>query len=146
MEGTNQPGGTRRRWGRSAAVLAAGLLVGGVLVGSLSASAASSSSSKSSGSSSASSSSSDTRSPSAPMVKHGPGETLLTGTTAQKVRAAALDAVPGGTIIRVETDSNGSPYEAHVRKSDGSEVTVKVNESFKVTDIEAHDAPSAPSA
>jgi len=80
------------------------------------------------------------------MVKHGPGETLLTGTTAQKVRAAALDAVPGGTIIRVETDSNGSPYEAHVRKSDGSEVTVKVNESFKVTDIEAHDAPSAPSA
>jgi hypothetical protein len=42
-------------------------------------------------------------------------------------------AVPGGTIIRVETDSEGSPYEAHVRKTDGSVVTVKVDKDFKVT-------------
>ena len=65
---------------------------------------------------------------------HGPNETLLTGTTASKVKAAALAAVPGGTVIRVETDSDGSPYEAHVRKSDGSFVTVKIDKSFKVTD------------
>ena len=55
-------------------------------------------------------------------MTNGPGETLLTGTTADKVKAAALAAVPGGTIIRVETDSAGSPYEAHVTKADGSEV------------------------
>ncbi|MGH2597468.1 MAG: PepSY domain-containing protein [Actinomycetota bacterium] len=67
-------------------------------------------------------------------MTHGPGETLLTGTTADKVEAAALDAVPGGTIIRVETDSDGSPYEAHVEKADGSDVTVKVDASFTVTD------------
>jgi hypothetical protein len=66
-------------------------------------------------------------------MTHGPGETLLTGTAADKVKAAALAAVPGATIIRVETDSAGSPYEAHVTKSDGTQVTVKVDANFKVT-------------
>jgi ABC-type transport system substrate-binding protein len=63
-------------------------------------------------------------------------ETLLTGDTATKVKAAALAAVPGGTIQRVETDAEGSPYEAHMTKADGSQVTVKVDASFKVTGIE----------
>jgi len=71
------------------------------------------------------------------VLDHGPGETLLTGTTAEKVKAAAQAAVPGGTIIRVETDSAGSPYEAHMRKSDGTEVTVKISSSFKVTSTES---------
>jgi hypothetical protein len=66
-------------------------------------------------------------------VSHGPGETLLTGSSADRVRAAALAAVPGATILRVETDSAGSPYEAHLRKADGSYVTVKVNTSFAAT-------------
>lgn len=66
-------------------------------------------------------------------VAHGPGETLLTGTTAAKVKAAALAAVPGSTVIRVETDSAGSPYEAHLKKADGTEVTVKVDKNFTVT-------------
>lgn len=70
-------------------------------------------------------------------VAHGPGETLLTGATADKVKAAALAAVPNGTIIRVETDSQGSPYEAHVKKADGTYVTVKVDSSFKVTTTES---------
>src|SRR5262249_18819363 len=69
-------------------------------------------------------------------MTHGPNETLLTGTTAEKVKAAALKAVPGATVIRVETDNEGSPYEAHLRKSDGSEVTVKVDKNFKVTATE----------
>ena len=69
-------------------------------------------------------------------VAHGPDETLLTGATASKVVAAAKAAEPGATIIRVETDSEGSPYEAHMKKSDGSYVTVKVDDSFKVTNTE----------
>jgi hypothetical protein len=68
---------------------------------------------------------------------HGPGETLLTGDTAAKVKAAALAAVPGGTIIRVETDSGGAVYEAHMKKADGTEVTVKFDANFKVTATEA---------
>jgi|SRR5438067_516054 len=69
-------------------------------------------------------------------LPNGPGETVLTGDTASKVSAAALAAVPGGTIVRVETDSAGSPYEAHVKKSDGTYVTVKLDSSFNVTGIE----------
>jgi hypothetical protein len=42
--------------------------------------------------------------------------------------------VPGATVLRVETDSEGSPYEAHMQKSDGSIVTVKVDSNFKVTE------------
>ena len=69
-------------------------------------------------------------------LSHGPGETLLTGTTADKVKAAALAAEPGATIIRVETDSAGSPYEAHMTKADGTQITVKIDASFKVTSVE----------
>ncbi|MBA2752545.1 MAG: hypothetical protein H0U41_10015 [Actinobacteria bacterium] len=61
---------------------------------------------------------------------------MLTGDTAEKVKAAALAAVPGGTVERVENDAEGSPYEAHVVKPDGSHVTVKVDSQFKVTATE----------
>jgi uncharacterized membrane protein YkoI len=69
-------------------------------------------------------------------MANGPGETLLTGTTADQVKAAALAAVPGATVIRVETDSAGSPYEAHLTKADSTQVTVKVDANFKVTATE----------
>ncbi|HEY4411048.1 MAG TPA: hypothetical protein VGO87_14310 [Acidimicrobiia bacterium] len=68
--------------------------------------------------------------------QNGTTEVLLTGDTAEKVKAAALAAVPGGTIERVETDAEGSPYEAHMTKSDGSHVTVKVDSNFTVTNVE----------
>jgi hypothetical protein len=63
-------------------------------------------------------------------------EKLLTGTTADKAKAAALAAVPGATIERVENDAEGAVYEAHMVKSDGSHVTVKMDANFKVTGIE----------
>jgi hypothetical protein len=129
MEERSSPDPPRRRWGRAAALIGTGVIAGGIVAGTLSAGAASSSSSSTSGSTTAAASE----------PRHGPGETLLTGTTAQKVRAAALAAVPGGTIIRVETDSDGSPYEAHMTKADGSKVTVKVDKAFKVTSVEAWD-------
>jgi hypothetical protein len=65
---------------------------------------------------------------------NGKTEALLTGDTATKVAAAAKAKVPGGTIERVENDADtGSPYEAHVRKADGSEIIVYVDKSFNVT-------------
>ena len=82
------------------------------------------------------SSGSTARPPDPAKLSHGPGETVLTGETASKVKAAALDKVSGATVLRVETDSEGSPYEAHLRKSDGSEVTVKINKQFEVTAVE----------
>jgi len=67
---------------------------------------------------------------------NGQREQPLNGDVATKVRAAALAKVDGGTIERVETDADhGSPYEAHVRKSDGTELEVLVNKSFEVTAV-----------
>jgi hypothetical protein len=67
---------------------------------------------------------------------NGQREQPLSGDVASKVRAAALAKVDGGTIERVETDADhGSPYEAHVRKSDGTELEVLVNKSFEVTAV-----------
>lgn len=67
---------------------------------------------------------------------NGQRERALSGDVADKVRAAALAKVDGGTIERVETDADhGSPYEAHVRKSDGTELEVLVNKSFEVTAV-----------
>jgi uncharacterized membrane protein YkoI len=66
---------------------------------------------------------------------NGKTEALLTGDTAAKVKAAALAKVPG-TVERVETDADhGSPYEAHIRKADGTEVEVLVNSGFTVTAV-----------
>ena len=67
---------------------------------------------------------------------NGVKEELLTGDTAEKLKAAALAAVPGGTIQRVENDAEGSPYEAHMTKADGSQVTVKVDGNFNSTSVE----------
>ena len=65
-------------------------------------------------------------------------ETLLTGDAASRVSAAALAKVPGGTIERVETDADGNAkYEAHMTRSDGSRVTVYVNQSFDVVSVES---------
>ena len=68
--------------------------------------------------------------------QNGVTEVLLTGDTADKVKAAALAAVPGGTVERAENDAEGSPYEAHMTKADGSHVTVKVDSNFTVTSVE----------
>ena len=66
-------------------------------------------------------------------MTHGPGETLLTGTQLQQATAAASAAVPGATVIRAETNSSGDyPYEVHLSKSDGTDVTVELDSNFKV--------------
>ena len=61
-----------------------------------------------------------------------PDEHLLSGTTADKVRAAALAKYPKATIQRVETDSEGV-YEAHIVTSDGQQLIVQVGKDFTVT-------------
>ncbi len=64
-------------------------------------------------------------------------ETLLTGDNLTKVTAAARAKVPGGTIIRVETDADGNAaYEAHMTNAAGEEVTVYVDKSFNVVSVE----------
>jgi hypothetical protein len=66
---------------------------------------------------------------------NGKTEKPLSGSTASKVRAAALAKV-SGTVERVETNVDSSaPYEAHIRKADGTEVEVQVTKDFKVAAV-----------
>ena len=68
---------------------------------------------------------------------NGKTEVLLTGDTAAKVRAAALAKV-SGTVERVETNVDSSaPYEAHIKKADGTEVEVQVNSDYTIAAVNA---------
>jgi hypothetical protein len=59
-------------------------------------------------------------------------ETPLTGDALAKVTAIAKEKVPGGTIVRVETDADGNAtYEAHMTRADGTPVTVYVDSGFQ---------------
>ena len=70
-------------------------------------------------------------------MANGKTEALLSGDTAAKVKAAALAKV-SGTVQRVETNVDSSaPYEAHILKSDGTEVEVQVNGDFTVAAVNA---------
>lgn len=123
---------------RVAGLFAAGALAGGILAGTVGASAATTSTTTTP------SYGAQTGAPSGSVPAATPdgrggghaGETVLTGTQAQKATAAALAAVPGGTVQRVETDSGDATYEAHMTKSDGTQVTVKFDKSLKVTAVE----------
>jgi hypothetical protein len=65
-------------------------------------------------------------------------ETPLTGDALAKVTQLAKAKVPGGTIVRVETDADGhAAYEAHMVKADGTPATVYVNKQFAVVSVES---------
>ena len=73
---------------------------------------------------------------------NGRTEAALPADVAAKVKAAAEAKVSGGTVERVETDvDHGSPYEAHVRKADGTELEVLVNKDFQVTAVNTMQHP-----
>ena len=119
------------------ALVLVGAGVGGMAAGTLSAGAATGDSSTSS----------STASPSAPQQLDPsksvrPDEHLLTGTTAQKVRDAALAKYPNATIQRVETDSDGV-YEAHIVTAAGDELIVQVGKDFSVTGTQTGGGPAA---
>jgi hypothetical protein len=52
------------------------------------------------------------------------------------LKAAALKAVPGGTVVRIETDSGDAAYEAHMTKADGTVVTVKFDANKALVGVE----------
>ena len=108
------------------ALLLAGIGVGGMAAGTLSAGAATGDSSTSSTATPAPPQQLD------PSKSIRPDEELLTGSTAQKVRDAALAKYPNATIQRVETDSDGV-YEAHIVTAAGDELIVQVGKDFTVT-------------
>jgi hypothetical protein len=134
----SQPTRNRRR-----AALTVGLLAAGVAAGAISATAIEASAESGSGSQSAVTTASS--SPGAPNQppKGARGsapvrsdEKSLSASTSATLKAAALKAVPGGTVYRVETDAGDAAYEAHMTKADGSPVTVKFDKNLKVLKVE----------
>jgi hypothetical protein len=135
MSDSTNTRGRKKRWAGAVGLLAAGVITGGVLASALSASA---STSAASGSTASSASSGDARAP-------GPGgaqpirsdEKSVSSATAAALRAAALKAVAGGTVNRIETDAGDGVYEVHMTKAGGSLVTVKFDKNLKVTKVES---------
>jgi hypothetical protein len=125
------PTGRKRlvKWLAAAGLLAAGLIGGGILGSTLSASA--------DPTATPSGSSTSTRTPdpdsSTPVRSD---EQAVSSALEAELKAAALKAVPGGTVIRVETDAGDAEYEAHMRKADGTLVTVKFDASKAVIGVE----------
>jgi hypothetical protein len=128
---------TRRRWSPERAVVLAALAFG-VAAGTY-------------GVANAATGSSSGQSPAAappksqqPWGRQRSDETPLTGDALARVTQLAKAKVPGGTIVRVETDADGhSAYEAHMVKADGTPVTVYVNKQFEVVSVESG-MPSPP--
>jgi hypothetical protein len=124
---STEPTNPRPRLGWALALVASGVVAGGIVAATLPA-----------GAQSTPSPSTTAPAPGAADGTHQQraGETLLTGDNAAKAKAAALKAVPGATIERLETDADGAVYEAHIVKSDGTRATVKFDKNFAVTGIE----------
>ena len=133
---------------RATALLVAGVVGGGVLAGTLSATAATGTGTTTTTPPAAAGYGAPSGAPAGALGgqagSRGPGgaqpvrsdEKLVTGADLTTLKAAALKAVPGGTVVRVETDSGDATYEAHMRKADGSLVTVKFDKNLAVTSVE----------
>jgi hypothetical protein len=71
----------------------------------------------------------------------GDSEEQVTGPSAEKAKAAALDAVGGGTVLEVERqDGDGAGvYEVEVQRPDGSQVEVHVSGQYDSVGTAADD-------
>jgi uncharacterized membrane protein YkoI len=118
---------------RSSRVKAFALLGGGLTAGVIGATAIGASAQDTSTTGTGTLSTTSSSTPPDNSSRPGNGETTVTGTKAATLKAAALKQVPGGTVERISTDTDhaGAAYEVHVRKSDGSEVTVLFDANLK---------------
>jgi hypothetical protein len=129
-------GSRSKRWAGAAGLLAAGAISGGVLASTLSASASSSASTAAASTMSSPAGQSRTPGPGGAQPVR-PDEKGVPSTTAATLRAAALKAVPDATVYRIETDAGDGAYEVHMKKTDGSLVTVKFGKNLTVTKVES---------
>jgi hypothetical protein len=72
-------------------------------------------------------------------VATGGDEQALTGRAHDRATAAALDHVGEGTVTETEAGDGGAAYEVEIRRSNGSQVEVQLDRSFKVVGTEIDD-------
>ena len=142
--GTSQPPRGRRGLLIGGGLLATGVITGAIIGGTVLSSAASSSPSPTAPSSSSSSAPGANGAPNRQSPPFRGDEKAVSADVAAKLEAAALKAVPGGTVYRVETDGDGDAYEAHMTRADGSPVTVKFDANFAVTEVQEGMGPGGP--
>ena len=66
-----------------------------------------------------------------------PQREALSADVAAKVKAAALERVPGATVLRTEAGGPYSaPYHAHVKTSGGAQKVVLVSAAFEATAVQ----------
>ena len=123
----------RMRAGLKIALVGAGVAAGAIGATAVAAGAQSASPSSSASSSAAAPSQPRDHGGAAPVRSD---EKSASASVAATLKAAALKAVPGGTVYRVESDAGDAAYEAHMTKADGSLVTVKFDKDLKVTKVE----------
>ena len=71
-----------------------------------------------------------------------PRREALSADVAAKVKQAALDKVPGATVLRTEGGGPyATPYHAHIKTSDGKRQVVLVDADFKATAVQADNGP-----
>jgi hypothetical protein len=135
--GTDRPARGRRGLLVGGGLLATGVVAGAIIGGTVLSGAATTSPSPTAPSSTSSSApGAGEKAPNRQSTPIRGDEKAVTADQAAKLKAAALKAVPGGTVYRVETDGDGDAYEAHMTKADGSAVTVKFDENFAVVKVE----------
>ena len=67
-----------------------------------------------------------------------PQREALSGNAAAKVKAAALEKVPGATVLRTEAGGPyGTAYHAHIKTSDGTLKVVLVDKDYEATAVQA---------
>jgi len=134
-----------RRWAGAAGLLAAGAISGGILATALSASASGNASTATASTASSPAGVARTPGPGGAQPVRSDEKSVPSGTAAT-LRAAALKAVPGATVYRIETDAGDGVYEVHMKKADGSLVTVKFDKNLKVTKVESGMGAGDPAA
>ena len=71
----------------------------------------------------------------------------VSGSERDRVSSAALDAAGGGKVTSAETsDDPGEAYEVEVRKADGTEVDVALDQDLNVVRQDADDRDDTPDA
>jgi hypothetical protein len=134
MDNVQSAGGRRSfGWRQTAGLIAAGVIVGGIGASTLSATAATPSSGSTSSTAAATPAAPGNNRSSTPVRSD---EKAVSTADAATLKAAALKAVPGGSVYRIETDAGDGTYEAHMTKADGTLVTVKFDKNLAVTAVE----------
>ena len=63
----------------------------------------------------------------------------LTGADLDQAKAAALEFTGGGTVTEAEAGDDGAAYGVEIRKDDGSQIEVRLDETFTVIGTEQDD-------